>query len=216
MEMTPEGFLELAKGRRSSRVMSPQAIPRGHLDAIVESGLYAPSGSNQQPWHFAVVTDRELINKMKNAAAAKVELIKNRISSASAQRSFDGYIQYITFFDNSSAVICCFVEPYRGLLERLLSRYAPEISVSTRENAAIQSVAAAVENMLLAAQAYGYAACWMTGPLIAKEDIESLVKPEGKWELLAMVAIGYRLERKDAPQTPKRRPREETVSFFGE
>jgi nitroreductase len=215
MVIKPEDFVELAKGRRSSRAMSPEPIPRERLDAIVECGLFAPSGSNQQPWHFAVVTDKILINKMKDAAVAKVELIKDRISSASAQRSFDGYIQYITFFDNSSAVICCFVEPYRALLERLLSRYAPEISVSTRENAAIQSVAAAVENMLLAAHAFGYAACWMTGPLIAKEDIEALVKPEGDWELVAMVAIGRRLEGKDAPQTPKRRPRDETVSFFG-
>ncbi|HUV86225.1 MAG TPA: nitroreductase family protein [bacterium] len=216
MSIKPEDFVELAKGRRSSRAMSPEPIPREHLDAIVECGLFAPSGSNQQPWHFAVVTDRKLINKMKDAAVAKVELIKDRISSASAQRSFDGYIQYITFFDNSSAVICCFVEPYRALLERLLSRYAPEISVSTRENASVQSVAAAVENMLLAAHAFGYAACWMTGPLIAKEDIEKLVKPEGNWDLLAIVALGQRLGGKDAPQAPKRRPREETVSFFGE
>jgi nitroreductase len=212
--MTPENFLELAKSRRSSRAMASAPIPREELDAIVDCGLYAPSGSNQQPWHFAVVTNRDLINKMKNAAAARVDSIKEKISSASAQRSFDGYIQYITFFDNAAAVICCFVEPYRALLERLLNRYAPEISVSTRENASVQSVAAAVENMLLAAHAYGYAACWMTGPLIAKEDIEALVKPEGKWDLLAMIAIGQRLPGKDAPAAPPRRPRDETVSFF--
>lgn len=196
--------------------MSPEPIPREYLDAIVECGLFAPSGSNQQPWHFAVVTDRDLINKMKDAAAAKVKLIKERISSASAQRSFDGYIQYITFFGNSSAVICCFVEPYRALLERLLNRYAPEISVSTRENASMQSVAAAIENMLLAAEAFGYAACWMTGPLIAKEEIEGLVQPDGKWELMAMVALGRKREGKGVGQTPKRRPRDETVSYFGE
>ena len=216
MSMAPEDFVNLVKGRRSVRTMSPEPIPRKHLDAIVECGLCAPSGSNQQPWHFAVVTDRKLIKQMKGAAAAKVELIKSRISSASAQRSFDGYIQYITFFGSSSAVICCFVEPYRALLERLLNRYAPEISVSTRENASIQSVAAAVENMLLAAHAFGYAGCWMTGPLIAKEDIEALVKPEGNWELIAMVALGHRREGKGAPQAPKRRPRDETVSYFGE
>lgn len=212
--MSPEDFVKLAKGRRSVRAMSPEPIPREHLDAILDCGLFAPSGSNQQPWHFAVVTSRELINKMKDAAAAKVELIKGRISSASAQRSFDGYIQYITFFGSSSAVICCFVEPYRALLERLLNRYAPEISVSTRENASIQSVAAAVENILLAAEAYGYAACWMTGPLIAKDEIEALVQPDGNWELITMVALGRRREHKDRPRAPKRRPREETVSYF--
>lgn len=216
MSIIPGDFVELAKGRRSVRTMSAEPIPREHLDAIVECGLFAPSGSNQQPWHFAVVTDRELINKMKDAAAAKVELIKGRISSASAQKSFDGYIQYITFFGSSSTVICCFVEPYRALLERLLNRYAPEISVSTRENASIQSVSAAIENMLLAAEAFGYAGCWMTGPLIAKEEIEALVQPGGKWELMAMVALGRKREGKGVGQAPKRRPRDETVSYFGE
>ena len=214
MVIEPEDFVEFVKTRRSIRAMSPEPIPREHLDAIVECGLYAPSGSNQQPWHFAVITSRDLINQIKNAAAASVEQIKERISSASAAKSFNGYVQYITFFDNSSALISCFVEPYRALLERLLSRYAPELSLSTRENASIQSVAAAIENILLAAHAFGYAGCWMTGPLIAKKEIEVLVKPEGNWELLAMIALGQRDKTKPAPQAPKRRPREELVSYF--
>jgi nitroreductase len=214
MESRREGLIELIKTRRSVRVTSPEPIPRDDLDAIIDCGLYAPSGSNQQPWHFSIITNRKLINDIKSAAAAKVNLIKERISSATAQRSFDGYIQYITFFDNSAAVVCCFVEPYRALLERLLSRYAPEISVSTRENASIQSVAAAIENMLLAAHALGYAGCWATGPLIAKDGIEALVKPPGDWDLLALVALGRRLGGKELPPTPPRRPRNETVSYF--
>ncbi|NIT36562.1 MAG: hypothetical protein GTN49_08680 [candidate division Zixibacteria bacterium] len=214
MVIEPEDFVEFVKTRRSVRAMSPEPIPREHLDAIVESGLYAPSGSNQQPWHFAVVTNRDLINKIKNAAAARVAEIKARISSASAAKSFDGYLQYITFFDNSSALICCFVEPYRALLERLLSRYAPELSVSTRENASIQSVAAAIENILLAAHAFGYAGCWMTGPLVAKQEIEALVKPAGNWELLAMIALGHRDKNKGETHAPARRRRDEVVSYF--
>jgi len=193
--------------------MTPAPIPPEHLEMVVEAGLAAPSGSNQQPWHFAVVTNRDLISRMAEEAAAKVEAIKERIASASAQRSFDGYVQYITFFVNSSAVICCFVEPYRALLERLLSRYAPECSVSTRENASIQSVAAAIENMLLAAHALGYAACWMTGPLVAKEEIEALVKPAGNWELLALVAVGHKEAARETA-APPRRDREETVSYY--
>lgn len=214
MSCDPREFLNILKTRRSVRRMSPAPIPEGDMEAIIEAGLYAPSGSNQQPWHFAVVTNRDLINKFKNAAAAKVEEIAERISSASARKSFDGYVQYITFFEDSSALICCFVEPYRALLERLLSRYAPELSVSTRENASIQSVAAAAENMLLAAHALGYAGCWMTAPLIAKDEIEGLLRPEGKWELLAMIALGHSEEGSAPGQAPPRRPRDEVVSYY--
>jgi nitroreductase len=207
-------FVGFIKSRRSVRVMSPEPIPAADVEAIVECGLYAPSGSNQQPWHFAVITNRELINKIKDAVAGRVDEIKDRISSASARKSFEGYVQYITFFGNASALICCFVEPYRALLERLLSRYAPELSVSTRENASVQSVAAAVENMLLAAHALGYAGCWMTGPLIAKEEIEALVKPKGKRELLAVIALGQRDKTRPEPKAPERRPRDDVVSYF--
>jgi len=207
-------FFALVKSRRSVRVMSPEPIPAADVEAIVECGLYAPSGSNQQPWHFAVITNRELISKIKAAVAGRVDEIAARISSASARKSFDGYLQYITFFGNASALICCFVEPYRALLERLLSRYAPELSVSTRENASVQSVAAAVENMLLAAHALGYAGCWTTGPLIAKEEIEALVKPEGKWDLLAIIALGQRDKTRPESKAPERRPRNEVVSYF--
>lgn len=214
MAIDIDEFVNFIKKRRSVRIMSPEPIPAADIEAIVECGLYAPSGSNQQPWHFAVITNRDLINNIKDTVAAKVDDIKGRISSASAGKSFDGYVQYITFFGNASALICCFVEPYRALLERLLSRYAPELSVSTRENASVQSVAAAAENMLLAAHAMGYAGCWMTGPLIAKEEIEALVKPEGKWELLAMIALGHRDKTRPELKAPERRPRNEVVSYF--
>ncbi len=194
--------------------MSPAPISPADLDTIVEAGLYAPSGSSQQPWHFAVVTKRELIKNIANAVSAKVDTIKARISSASAQKAFDGYAQYLTFFLNCSALICAFVEPYRSLLERLLARYAPELSASTRENASVQSVAAAIENMLLMAHALDYAACWTTGILIAREEIESIVKPAGRWELLAIIALGVRERGAARPVAPKRRPREEVVSYF--
>jgi nitroreductase len=214
MAIDIDEFVGFVKNRRSIRVMSPEPIPSADIEAIIECGLYAPSGSNQQPWHFAVITNRELINNIKSEVGAKVDEIASRISSASARKSFDGYLQYITFFDRASALICCFVEPYRALLERLLSRYAPELSVSTRENASVQSVAAAAENMLLAAHALAYAGCWTTGPLIAKEEIERLVKPEGKWELLAIIALGHRDKTRPEPKAPERRPRNEVVSYF--
>jgi nitroreductase len=193
--------------------MDPAPIPSADLDAIVDAGLWAPSGSNQQPWHFVVVTDRELIKYFALAVTDRIQDVQGRISSASAQKNFSGYIQYLNFFVNGAAIICVFVEPYRALLERLLSRYAPEISVNTRENASVQSTAAAIQNMLLAAHAGGYAACWTTGPLIAKEEIEAKIKPAGPWELLALVALGQRPAGKPAPSAPRRRDRDAVVSY---
>ena len=47
--------------------------------------------------------------------------------------------------------------------------YAPEDIRRLRPLPGLQSVAAAIQNMLLAVHALGYGSCWMTGPLVAQE-----------------------------------------------
>ena len=214
MKIDGPSFSNFVTSRRSERQMWPAPIPAADLEAIVNCGLWAPSGSNQQPWHFVVITNRPMVKEFAAAVGAKVNEIRDRISSASAQRSFDGYTRYLTFFADASALVAAFVEPYRALLERLLARYAPELSVSTRENASLFSVAAAIENMLLAAHAYGYAGCWLTGPLIAKDEIEAKIRPAGSWELASLVALGARLPDREPATAPPRRARDETVTFI--
>jgi len=68
--------------------------------------------------------------------------------------------------------------------------------------------------MLLVANAFGYASCWITGPLIAKAEIEALVKPAGDWSLVAMVALGRRVPNRPLPSPTPRRAEDETVSYF--
>lgn len=57
--------LEIIKGRRSVRSFSDKAIPKESLYAILEAGIWAPSGSNIQPWEFILVDDPGLIKKVK-------------------------------------------------------------------------------------------------------------------------------------------------------
>ncbi len=64
---------------------------------------------------------------------------------------------------------------------------------------AMQSVAAAIENLLLAAQAAGLGACWICAPLFCPEAVrEALALPED-WEAQALVTLGFAAETK-APQ----------------
>ena len=60
--------LEAIRKRRSVRKYTGDSIPREDLEKIVDAGRLAASGSNQQPWDFIVVTDREMINQLKVAA----------------------------------------------------------------------------------------------------------------------------------------------------
>jgi nitroreductase len=60
--------LEAIRRRRSVREYTGDPIPREDLETIVDAGRLAATGNNKQPWDFVVVTEREMIEKLKVAA----------------------------------------------------------------------------------------------------------------------------------------------------
>ena len=61
-------FLETMKTRRTVRNFSSDPIPLGVLERCLEVAGRAPSGANQQPWHFAVIRSGEVKRKIRLAA----------------------------------------------------------------------------------------------------------------------------------------------------
>ncbi len=53
--------------RRSIRAYKSDAVSREALEQIVECGQYAATAMGCQPWHFTVVTDRNLLTRISNA-----------------------------------------------------------------------------------------------------------------------------------------------------
>ncbi len=60
--------LEAIRKRRSVRAYTGDPVPREDLIKIVDAGRLAATGSNKQPWDFIVVTEREMIEKLKVAS----------------------------------------------------------------------------------------------------------------------------------------------------
>jgi nitroreductase len=67
-----EEIFELILNRQSDRKYSDKTVEKEKLDRIIEAGRMAPSACNAQPWKFVVVTNRELILKISEAASAKL------------------------------------------------------------------------------------------------------------------------------------------------
>ncbi len=76
--------LEIIKSRRSVRKYSSEQIKDEELEIILESAIYAPTGGNDQPWHFTVIQNREFIDYMNMEAKKLIvqdkELV-NRINT---------------------------------------------------------------------------------------------------------------------------------------
>ena len=66
-------FLSLASRRQSDRAFDPQRpVEKEKLQRILEAACIAPSACNSQPWHFIVVDDPELKNRVADATSNRV------------------------------------------------------------------------------------------------------------------------------------------------
>jgi nitroreductase len=57
-------LIDIIMGRRSVRKYRAEKIPKEILKRILTAGRYAPSAANKQPWHFIVITDQEIKEKL--------------------------------------------------------------------------------------------------------------------------------------------------------
>jgi len=60
-------FTKLTRERRSVRNFTDQKVEQKKIDAILETALRAPSGRGSRPWHFVVVTDEAVKEKLSAA-----------------------------------------------------------------------------------------------------------------------------------------------------
>jgi nitroreductase len=69
--------LSVIKSRRSVRAFLPQQIKDEELKAILEAGIYAPSGQNTQPWFFTVLQNPRLIDKVNGWIIDEARYVPN-------------------------------------------------------------------------------------------------------------------------------------------
>jgi nitroreductase len=65
-------MLELIISRQSDRKYSDKPVEKEKLERIIKAGRLAPSACNAQPWKFIVVSEPGLIEKIAEAATAKL------------------------------------------------------------------------------------------------------------------------------------------------
>ncbi len=53
-------MLDVTKSRRSIRRYTKQEVEESRIMQIIEAGIWAPSGLNNQPWKFAIVRSQEV------------------------------------------------------------------------------------------------------------------------------------------------------------
>lgn len=153
--------LKIIKQRRSVRCFKDEQINDEELQAVLEAGMYAPNAGNQA-WHFTVIQNNELLNRLNVAAkeAAK-QLDLHGLREIASDESYN------CFYGAPTVVIVSSDEQFPIPLEA--------------------DCAAAMQNMLLAAESIGLGSCWTYFVMFA------LNSPQGselRKEL--KIPVGYR------------------------
>jgi iodotyrosine deiodinase len=68
MKARAAAFYEEVKRRRTVRDFSERPVPREVIEDCIRAAGTAPNGANMQPWHFVVVADPEIKQKIRAGA----------------------------------------------------------------------------------------------------------------------------------------------------
>lgn len=83
-----------------------------------------------------------------------------------------------------------------------MDRYSDERRGEAEYIMAVQSVAMAVQNLLLAAHTEGLGACWMCAPLFCPEVVCAALDLPTDWQPQALITLGYPAVEREAARQP--------------
>jgi len=184
----------LLQSRRSVRKYQARHVSRALIEQILEAARWAPSPHGRQPWRFAVLTRQEaktqLAGHMGNIWRQNLEMdgqdaeIVNIRMEKSRQR-----------IQNAPVIIipCLYLED--------LDHYPDERRQADEKTMAIQSIGAAIQNMLLMAYDLGLDSGWMCAPLFCPEVVCEALNLDPDLIPQALITVGY------AAADPQRRER---------
>lgn len=108
-------FHRSVRTRRTVREFSERPVPRAVIERCLEAAGTAPSGANQQPWHFVVVSDAGIKRRIRAAAEREERAFYQ-------QRAPEAWLDALAplgtsaekpFLETAPLLIAIFVQPYR-------------------------------------------------------------------------------------------------------
>ena len=172
-------FRDLVAARTSCRQFRPDPVSADALREMVRVAAMAPSPANAQPWSFIGILDKELMSRM---GAAVRKRLADRLPDPADEKGARARARvewFSTFFADAPSLVAVTLAPYRAVIDDLLEGSETDLDHDAvneqRMWPDLQCIGAAVEHLLLAATDMGYGGCWVSGPLMARQEIERLL-----------------------------------------
>jgi coenzyme F420-0:L-glutamate ligase/coenzyme F420-1:gamma-L-glutamate ligase len=180
----PQDFASVVRGRRSVRRYQEREVPRRLIEEILEAARWAPSPHGRQPWRFVVLTRYDL--KERLADAMGVSWRENLAMDKEPDEVIDARLANSRYRLLHAPVL---IIPCLYLSE--LDQYPDAKRQEAETIMAIQSLGAAVENMMLAAWSLGLDSGWMCAPLFCPEVVCEALELDTSLIPHALITLGY-------------------------
>ncbi len=187
MELT-----EVIEKRASVREFTDEPVDPDDLFEMARLAHLAPSVNNSQPWRFIAITNKDLLRRMADAVHEKIARMLPDSEEDRQKLAKSQVCWFSTHFAEAPAVFAVLKHPYKAVVDVLLPKtgLSHDDINAMRGRPDIESMGAAIENLILAAVDMGYGTCWLSGPLLARQETEELLGVQEPWELEAMVCVG--------------------------
>jgi len=189
------------KIRRSVHRYLSKDVADDVLWRVLDAARWAPSAHNAQPWRFVVIKDPDIKRKLAEAMAKEwdKDMDKDGVPSKDRNRLIGASIEQFTH-PPTLIIVCLAMEDMNMYLDK--RRQTAEYMM------AIQSIAAGIQNLLLAAYAEGLGTCWFCAPLFCPETIREILDIPEQIKPQALITLGHPAEK---PEAPPRKPLEKMV-----
>lgn len=177
--------IEAISKRRSIRKYSTKEISRDIILKVIQAASQAPSAKNRQPWRFVVVTAK--------AKDAMMEVMRKGIEH---EKSGKGLLpcstqsivgaEYTMDVMKQAPVTVLILNTHK--LAKTVTREDEFYNLTN-----IQSIGAAIQNMILSATDLGLGSLWICDIYFAYEQLTGWLNTDD--QLVAAISLGYPAEK---------------------
>jgi F420 biosynthesis protein FbiB-like protein len=201
LTLTTTDLHEFLRSRRSVRRFKSDPVPDSVIERVLSTATFAPSAHNRQPWRFVVLTDANVKAGLAERMAAEFEhdLVADGLPAEEIEKQVSRSKRRIR---GAPVLIVLCMET------REMDSYPDDKRRQAERMMAVQSVAAAGQQLLLAAHAEGLGGVWVCSPLFAPEAVRRALELDESLQPQGMYFIGY---PEDIPPARERKHLEDVI-----
>jgi nitroreductase len=173
-------LLELMRSRRSIRFFKKTPIPDEHLMMILEGARWAPSPANAQPWKFLVIKDQRIKRNLMNT----MKKVGNAVRERYAEFRWGTTSRDPELISKVAVIVAVCADFNREELRKY-----DVFPLKHKKEIVSNSIAVAIQNMMLMATALGVGSLWITP--VSTGEIKRLLRIPKTLQLIALVPLGY-------------------------